>query len=140
METGNSGRAAGLPVSVKGILAIGGRFLLLRNEREEWELPGGRLEPAETPEACCAREIMEETSLQVTVGTLIDAWIYRPAADLGVLILSYGCELVGAEAVSISNEHVEARLFAFDAIPREATPAGYIRSIDKWRGCVGQPG
>ncbi len=127
MRPAGDQRQMKLPVSVKGIVAVGGRFLLLRNERDEWELPGGRLEPGETPAACCAREILEETALQVIVTALVDAWIYRPAVDRSVLILAYGCDLVGPDAVSISAEHAEARLFGFDELPREATPAGLHR-------------
>jgi ADP-ribose pyrophosphatase YjhB (NUDIX family) len=44
------------PISVKGVLLIGGKVLLVRNDRAEWELPGGRLEPGETPEQTLARE------------------------------------------------------------------------------------
>ena len=36
------------PVSIKGVLYDGGKIVLLENERNEWELPGGRLEPGET--------------------------------------------------------------------------------------------
>ena len=32
------------PVSVKGVLLEGDRVVLLLNERNEWELPGGRLD------------------------------------------------------------------------------------------------
>ena len=35
-------------------------MLLLRNERDEWELPGGKLELGKDPVACVAREIAEE--------------------------------------------------------------------------------
>ena len=38
------------PVSIKGVLVEAGRVALLENERDEWELPGGRLEPGEAPE------------------------------------------------------------------------------------------
>jgi len=33
----------------------GGRVLLLRNERDEWELPGGKLDLGEEPPDCLAR-------------------------------------------------------------------------------------
>jgi 8-oxo-dGTP pyrophosphatase MutT (NUDIX family) len=45
--------------------------LLLRNEREEWELPGGKLELGEEPAVCAAREIVEEVFWPVTVGPLL---------------------------------------------------------------------
>lgn len=44
------------PVSIKGVMFQDHTIVLLENERAEWELPGGRLEPDEPPEACLARE------------------------------------------------------------------------------------
>ncbi|MBA2535615.1 MAG: NUDIX domain-containing protein [Rubrobacter sp.] len=44
------------------------------------EPPGGRLEEGETPEGCLAREVLEETGLEVSVGPLLDAWIYGAIA------------------------------------------------------------
>ena len=72
---GRRGPAA-YPISVKGVVGRADRVLLLRNERNEWELPGGRLEPGETPEQCVAREIKEETGWTVTTGPLLSAWMY----------------------------------------------------------------
>lgn len=48
------------------------RVLLIQHKehtssREYWLLPGGGLEPGETPEACVAREVNEETHLTVRV-------------------------------------------------------------------------
>jgi 8-oxo-dGTP pyrophosphatase MutT (NUDIX family) len=45
------------PVSIKGVVVQAGRVLLLHNERDEWELPGGKLELGEGPAACVVREI-----------------------------------------------------------------------------------
>jgi 8-oxo-dGTP pyrophosphatase MutT (NUDIX family) len=37
-------------VSIKGVLAApDGRVILLQNERDEWELPGGQIELNESP-------------------------------------------------------------------------------------------
>jgi 8-oxo-dGTP pyrophosphatase MutT (NUDIX family) len=59
------------PVSIKGVaIDAHGQVLLLRNERQEWELPGGRPEigdPAagmrgdDSPEQALERETLEET-------------------------------------------------------------------------------
>ena len=45
------------PVAVKGVVIRNGDVILLRNDRDEWELPGGKLELCESPEECLAREI-----------------------------------------------------------------------------------
>ncbi len=123
-------------VSVKGVVIVGGKVLLLKNERDEWELPGGKLEPDEAPEDCCRREILEETGLQVTVKDLIDAWLYRVAPEGNVLILTYGCEFAGGADITISDEHSDGRWFGFDALSRENMPDGYRRSIERWRAAV----
>ncbi len=127
-----------VPVSVKGVVIDRGKVLLLRNERDEWELPGGKLEPDEEPEDCCRREILEETGLTVRVQALIDAWLYRAAPEGNVLILTYGCELFGTSGFAISDEHRDGKFFADSDFPRAHTPAGYLRSIDRWRLRLGQ--
>jgi 8-oxo-dGTP pyrophosphatase MutT (NUDIX family) len=48
------------PVSIKGVLVEAGRVVLLENDRDEWELPGGRLEPGEPPETCLVREFAKK--------------------------------------------------------------------------------
>jgi 8-oxo-dGTP pyrophosphatase MutT (NUDIX family) len=82
--TSDGGRV--FPVSVKGVVVRDGRVLLLKNEREEWELPGGKLELGESPEACVAREITEETGLPVITGPALDAWQYHISEGRDVVI------------------------------------------------------
>jgi acetyl-CoA carboxylase carboxyl transferase subunit beta len=49
-----------------------GRLLLIRRGTEpskgRWSLPGGRLEPGETPPQAAEREVLEETGVVVSVG------------------------------------------------------------------------
>ncbi|WP_243239441.1 NUDIX domain-containing protein [Sulfobacillus harzensis] len=52
-------------ISAKGVLVRGGRVLLASNDRGEWELPGGHIEPGESPETALVREFSEETGLDV---------------------------------------------------------------------------
>jgi 8-oxo-dGTP pyrophosphatase MutT (NUDIX family) len=40
------------PVSGNGVVLGAGRVLLLRNERDEWEWPGGKLDLGEDPADC----------------------------------------------------------------------------------------
>ncbi|CAM3939662.1 NUDIX hydrolase [Nocardiopsis rhodophaea] len=121
------------PVSVKGVVIRDERVLLLRNERAEWELPGGKLDLHETPQECVAREIQEETGWPVTVGPILDSWTYHIAvAARHVFIVTYGCTTTTPAPVQISHEHKEAALFTRHEVPGLVMPEGYKHSIHTW--------
>ena len=118
-------------VSVKGVVFQHGRVLLLCNERQEWELPGGGLEHGETPQECVVREIREESDWSVRCGRLLDTWVYRISPTVGeVLIITYACRLLDLNAAPIlSGEHAGIGLFGPDEIDELPMPDGYRASI-----------
>ncbi|MCC3777837.1 NUDIX domain-containing protein [Streptomyces sp. UNOB3_S3] len=127
------------PVSVKAIaLDIHQRVLLLKNERREWELPGGRLEPADdSPETTVERELLEETGWEVKAGPLIDGgvWIYEPIPGRRILIVTYGCTVLTPDRTPVvSHEHKEVGVFTADEVPGLHMPDGYKRAIATWYG------
>ena len=73
----------GTPVEVKrdicyivaGVCIQGGKVLLMQEAKEScrgmWYLPAGRMEPGESIEQGCVREVLEETGLQVQPMSLI---------------------------------------------------------------------
>ncbi|WP_190132986.1 NUDIX hydrolase [Streptomyces mashuensis] len=118
------------PVSVKAVaLDIHQRVLLLKNERAEWELPGGRLEHHDdSPETTVERELLEETGWEVKTGPLIDGgvWIYEPIPGRRVLIVTYGCTVLTPDRTPvISHEHKEIGLFTADEAAGLNMPDGY---------------
>lgn len=51
-----------------------GRVLLVKpTYKEGWDIPGGYVEPGETPTEACAREVREELGLDREVGALLVA-------------------------------------------------------------------
>ena len=123
---------ASLAVSIKGVLAIDGRFCLLRNARNEWELPGGRPEPDEEPQTACVREIAEELGLDAEISHILDSWRYRVQPDRHVLIVTYACRPLAGVRPRTSDEHVEYGLFDAAEIDALVMPAGYKASIRRY--------
>ncbi|GAA3891954.1 NUDIX hydrolase [Saccharothrix violaceirubra] len=121
------------PVSIKGVVVRDDRVLLLKNVRDEWELPGGRIEPGETPEECVAREITEETRWNVTTGPILDTWMYYiNVAEKNVFIVTYGCHPEDDAEPVLSHEHKEVGLFTESEVHGLNMPDGYKRSITTW--------
>jgi 8-oxo-dGTP diphosphatase len=101
-------------VGVGGVVIENGRALLIRRGSEplrgEWSIPGGMLELGESLEEGVARELREETGLQVRVLELIEVFdrIFpqdgsRPVESkqqprFHFVIVDYLCERIGGEA------------------------------------------
>jgi ADP-ribose pyrophosphatase YjhB (NUDIX family) len=121
------------PVSIKGVVIHANKVLLLKNDRDEWELPGGRLEIGETPQECVAREVEEETGWRVRVGPVLDTWLYHvESMNRHVFIATYGCHPTATADIVVSNEHVAAGLVTETDLPALNLPDGYRRSIATW--------
>lgn len=126
------------PVSVKGVLFDPqGRCVLALNDRDEWELPGGRIEIGETPETCLAREFHEELGIAVEAGELLDSYLFEVIPGRHVFIVTYACRCDTAFAPRLSEEHLRVDAFAPSALP-ENLPDGYKRSILRWQAMLGR--
>lgn len=139
-EPSSDNAAYRFPVSVKGIVVRDDAVVVVRNRRDEWELPGGKLDPGESPEQCVAREIEEELGLDVEPDAIVDSWVYTIAPGTEVLVLTYGCTERSARPAVLSHEHTRLEWVALDEVAKLAMPAGYKASIARWsvqRGALG---
>jgi 8-oxo-dGTP diphosphatase len=127
-------------VAVGAVILDGGRVLLVKRGQEplkgEWSLPGGAVEIGETLDAAVAREVREETGLDVVVGPVVEVFdsIRRDAdgrAEYHYVIVDYICRVrgtatgaaCGSDAVDI--EWVDAG--ALEAYRMTATALAVIR-------------
>ncbi len=108
-------------VGVGGVVIEDGRALLIRRGSEplrgEWSIPGGTLELGESLEQGVARELREETGLEVRVVELIEVFdrifegdeaaaggeLQKKGPKFHFVIADYLCERVSGEAVAASD-------------------------------------
>lgn len=82
-----------------------GRILLTRRMEGAhlagmWELPGGKVEEGEDPEAAVAREVREECGIELVVGDVLEVAFHRyPGKD--VLLLFYECTIARGEVAHL---------------------------------------
>lgn len=118
-------------VGVGGVVLIDGRVLLIKRRFEplagRWSLPGGTLEVGETLAEGLAREMQEETGLDVTVGPVVDVFdrITRDSdgrTRFHYVLVDYLCHSLGGEPVAGSDVS-EVALVEIDDLGRyDLTP------------------
>lgn len=106
-------------VGVGAVVVEAGRVVLVRRRYEplagRWSLPGGALEVGETLEAGAAREVREETGIEVHVGPVVDVFDRITCDEDGrvryhFVLIDYLCRPVGGALQAGSD--VDAAVFA----------------------------
>lgn len=130
-----------VPISAKGIVFDEGKVWLRKNERNEWELPGGKVDEGEQPMETVVRELKEELGFDVRVKKIIQAWMYtiKVSEDesRGVLVVSYLCELLQKTgAFELEGEAGQASFerFSVEEVESLSMPAFYKEAIhEAWK-------
>jgi len=100
-----------------------GRVLLIREnyDRRRYGLPGGAVEPGETPVEAVVREVLEETGLEVDVGPLVGMYTLRNPEHT-LMCFAFRCEIAGGEpAVPSTGEIAEVAWFVPHVPPEPRT-------------------
>ena len=99
------------PISIKALIIDDNRILCLKNERNEWDIPGGKINFDEDIEHCLRREVMEETNLKIKNLNILKPLNLR-FNDVAVVIIVYSAEISGDSPIVISYEHSEYNFFS----------------------------
>jgi 8-oxo-dGTP pyrophosphatase MutT (NUDIX family) len=117
-------------IGQEGELRIGSCAVIFDDKREKvlltrradnglWCLPGGKMEPGESVEECCRREVVEETGLEVQLMRLVAIYsnrdqlvVYKDGAKVQFVILSFEAQIAGG-MLWLSNETTDAGFFSF---------------------------
>jgi len=109
------------PIAIaQAVIRREGRVLLaVRRDLRGWELPGGHLQPGESPEAALLREIREETGHEVAIERHVGQYArtgFRPH-----MVSLFVCRITGGE-LRPSYETPVLRWFEIDALPDTLFP------------------
>ena len=125
-------------ISAKGIVFEEDFVWLRKNERNEWELPDGKLEKDEQPEETTVRELSEELGFKVEIVKIVDAYLYKikksKDEQLGVLVLSYLCKLIsktGTFEIEGEAGKAEFKKFKISSLSKISIPKFYKSAILK---------
>jgi ADP-ribose pyrophosphatase YjhB (NUDIX family) len=128
-------------VGVGAVVFEGDRVLLVKRGREplkgEWSLPGGGVEVGESLTAAVAREVLEETELQVEVGPVVEVVDRIQHASDGrveyhFVIVDYLCHPCGGR-VRPGSDAADARWVALAELPAYRLTTTALAVIEKGR-------
>lgn len=122
-------RAATPGFTVGAVVAIqhGDRVLFLRQpHREGWSLPGGLLDRGESAAHAVAREVREETGLQIEVGLPLTCQVNSPLRRVDVI---YRLEVDHEPPVRVGGEAKAHAWYRLDEIPAADGPTREIVAL-----------
>ena len=119
-----------MQVSIKGVVIKNDSLLLLLNERNEYELPGGRPDPLESAEVALKRELLEETGLDCDVLQFLGSGSFEVIPERWVFIVGFYCRCDGSE-LKISDEHIKAEWWPLKNIENANLAKPYMAVLQK---------
>ena len=123
---------AGVLVERNGALLLAQRGPAVDAFPHTWNLPSGYCEADEPPPATAAREVFEETGLQVRVGRLVDVYFFDDDPRGNGLLLVYEATISGG-GLRNSEEVAATGFFRPDDLPEPLCGAGHDRAIRAWQ-------
>ncbi|HLZ36762.1 MAG TPA: NUDIX hydrolase [Mycobacteriales bacterium] len=111
------------------------RLLLVRRAHPpgagRWSIPGGRVEPGETGPAAVAREVREETGLEVTVGRRAGDVVRAGPGGVVYAITDYACTMTGG-ALRAGDDAADVRWVRPEELATLPLVDGLVDALASW--------
>lgn len=118
-------------VSVKGVIKKNNSFLLRKNERNEYELLGGKLEKDDINlRDRLKKEFLEESGIKIIVNKELEPWFLNINGDK-VLIIPYICNIDYIPSVLYDQDGGELYWVKGRNINKINIPKGYLDTINQ---------
>lgn len=108
-----------LPCAAVLVRDEAGRLLLVRHVEGWWQLPGGAVDPNESPAEAARRECLEEASVEVELGPIVGAFggpeyrsTYANGDEVGIVAVVYEAEIVSGTPRPGDDETQDVGWFA----------------------------
>ena len=120
------------PISVKVLIFDEKRFLLIKNERDEWDLPGGKIEKNDDVIETLVREVKEELNLTIDNFKLLQAkkHLFRKQE---IIVIVYYSKITKDEPIRLSFENIDYNFFSYDELNQLKLTPWAMDSLDEFK-------
>ncbi|MBN6186679.1 NUDIX domain-containing protein [Aneurinibacillus sp. BA2021] len=106
----------------------GEEIVLTRHKKRGWEIPGGKVEPGETPEAAARRELFEETGTEIGDLDWIAQYIIDADPDKEKIVKNvYTGVIQQWKELPVGFETAERALFPLATLPLEKDMSPFMQ-------------
>lgn len=120
------------PVSVKSLIFDDKRFLLIKNERDEWDIPGGKIENNHNVIETLVREVKEELNITIDNYNILLAkkYLFRKQE---IIVIVYNSKITNEDPISLSFENIDYNFFSYNEINQLKLTPWAKDSLDEFK-------
>ena len=116
-------------ISIKGVLYHEGKYLLRKNQRNEFELLGGKLEADDiSMEERLIEEFLEESGIHIEVNSSREPWLYV-VDKKNTIIVPFVCSVVDIPEFLFDEDGGELAWISPSKLDTLKMPLGYLDTI-----------